>query len=116
MEMVDPRDRRERSPLGGLLTVATLQVFALIVTYVAWLWNHLGVDGRCETWCDTGQIAQANALYLGVAGLSFVLTIIAGVISHRTRRDLMWVPLVGAALIVAGYFLATAVLNSATGG
>ncbi len=109
--------KRERSPLGGLIAVAVLQIFVFIVMAVVWLWTHFATEGRCDsTSCDTGHAAQANALFLGVAALSFVLTIVAAVVSYRTRRDLMWVPAVGCALILVAYFPAAALFNAATGG
>jgi hypothetical protein len=45
--------------------------------------------------------------------LSFAATVAAAILSYRTGRDLMWVPVAGAALIVAGYFLAAALYNQA---
>lgn len=109
--------KRERSPLGSVIAIALLQVFVFIVTAVVWLWTHFAAEGRCDsTSCDTGQMTQANALFLGFAAFSFVLTIAAAVVSHRMRRDLMWVPAVGCALIVVAYFPAAALLNAATGG
>lgn len=100
--------------MSSVLAVSALQIFVFIITLCLWWWVHFASSGEaCGTSCDWGRVAQANVLYLGVAGISFSATVAAAIIGYRTGRDLMWVPVVGTGLIVAGYLAAAALYNQA---
>jgi hypothetical protein len=108
--------KREHSGLGGLIAMTVLQIVVFLVTTAVWWWTHFATGERCGASCDWDQAAQANLLFFGIAALSFAATIVAAVISHRTHRDLTWVPGVASVVIVLGYFPAAALYNAATGG
>ncbi|MEW2013585.1 MULTISPECIES: hypothetical protein [Microbacterium] len=52
-------------------------------------------------------------LFGGAILTSLVLTAVAAIVAWRTGRDLAWVPIVSASVVVAGYLAAAALFDGA---
>lgn len=100
--------------MASVFATAALQIVVFLITTGFWWWGHFANSGeRCGASCDWTQVTLANMLYLGVSGFAFAATAVAAIVSYRTGRDLMWIPVAGSALIVAGYFVATMLYDQA---
>lgn len=108
---VPPRLRR--SGAGGVLAVAVLQAVAIVVTGVLWFLRSVLAGGPCSPSCDWGAADAAGMLFGGAILTSLVLTAVAAIVAWRTGRDLAWVPIVSASVVVAGYLAAAALFDGA---
>ncbi|MCO7203533.1 hypothetical protein NH287_08520 [Microbacterium sp. CnD16-F] len=108
---VPPRLRR--SGAGGVLAVAVLQAVAIVVTGVLWFLRGVLAGGHCSPSCDWGAADAAGMLFGGAILTSLVLTAVAAIVAWRTGRDLAWVPIVSASVVVAGYLAAAALFDGA---
>ncbi len=108
---VPPRLRR--SGAGAVLAVGVLQAVAIVVTGVLWLLRGVFAGGSCSSSCDWGTADAAGMLFGGAILASLVLTAAAAIVAWRTGRDLAWVPIVSASVVVAGYLAAAALFDAA---
>lgn len=107
--------RPQRSAAAAVLGVSVIQLVVFLVTAGFWMGLVFNTSGRCETACDWAAGQSAAAVFFGCAAASFVITIVALIISRRTGTDLAWVPLVASALIVVGYLVGARLFTQAMG-
>lgn len=105
--------RLRRSGAGAVLAVGVLQAAAIVVTGVLWFLRGVFAGGPCSPSCGWGMADAAGMLFGGAILASLVLTAVAAVVAWRTGRDLAWVPLVSASVVVAGYVAAAVVFDGA---